>query len=226
MGVTASAEVASLKNLHTEARSPIIIAVLGFTYLVTSNTVPLRDEELALTVVPWLSFFFAGYSGYDVLGLVSCSAGVRAFLKYLDMHALMFESAPGPSGDRGVRPLTLPSLVVQSAPVPQYTRHCPFGPFTDAVHGAVGHNRWEVAGTPLPVKTQSRNMGRSLTFNVYAVCRVAFNTSGRHLGSDGGRPQNRTARTADAPQRKCSRSAPLEERPATPIPSVAHGAGV
>ena len=34
MGLTASAEVASLRNLHTEARPPIIIAVFGFTYLV------------------------------------------------------------------------------------------------------------------------------------------------------------------------------------------------
>ena len=58
-------------------------------------------------------------------------------------------------------------------------------------------------------------MGRILTFNVFAVCRVAFNPSGRDLRSDGRRPQNRTARTADAPQRKCSRSARLEERAAT-----------
>ena len=56
--------------------------------------------------------------------------------------------------------------------------------------------------TPLPVKTQGRTMDRSLAFNDYAVCRVAFNPSGRDLGSDGRRPQNRTARTADAPQRQ------------------------
>ena len=41
-----------------------------------------------------------------------------------------------------------------------------------------------------------------------------FNPSGRDLGSNGRRPQNRTARTADASQRKCSRSARLEERAA------------
>ena len=29
----------------------------------------------------------------------------------------------------------------------------PFGPCTDAVHGAPGHNRWGVVETPLPVKT-------------------------------------------------------------------------
>ena len=96
-----------------------------------------------------------------------------------------------------------------------YNSYCSLGPCTDAVHGAAGHNRWGVAETPLPVKTQGRNLDRSLTFNVYAVCRVAFNPSGRDLGSDGRRPQNRTARTADAPQRKCSRSARLEERAAT-----------
>ena len=61
-------------------------------------------------MVAWLSFFlFAGNPElvfstrgvlswrHDVLGLVSCSAGVWAFLKYLDMHALMF----GSTGDRG-----------------------------------------------------------------------------------------------------------------------------
>ena len=105
-------------------------------------------------------------------------------------------------------------------------RHCSLGPCTDAVHGAAGHNRWGVAETPLPVKTQGRNMGRSLTFNVYAVCRVAFNPLARDLGSDWRRPQNWTARTADAPQRTCFRSARLEERAATRVPSVAHGAGV
>ena len=94
-----------------------------------------------------------------------------------------------------------------------YNSYCSLGPCTDAVHGAAGHNRWGVAETPLPVKTQGRNLDRSLTFNVYAVCRVVFNPSGRDFGSDGRRPQNRTARTADAPQRKCSRSA--EERAAT-----------
>ena len=43
---------------------------------------------------------------------------------------------------------------------------------------------------------------------------MAFNPSGTDLGSDGRRPQNQTARTADAPQRRCSRSARLEERAA------------
>ena len=32
------------------------------------------------------------------------------------------------------------------------------------VHGAAGHNRWGVVETPLPVKTQGRNMDRSFKF--------------------------------------------------------------
>ena len=34
-------------------------------------------------------------------------------------------------------------------------------PCTAAVHGAAGHNRWGVAETPLPAKTQGRNTDRS-----------------------------------------------------------------
>ena len=45
-----------------------------------------------------------------------------------------------------------------------YNRYCSLGPCTDAVPGAAGHNRWGVAETPLPVKTQGRNLDRSLTF--------------------------------------------------------------
>ena len=37
-----------------------------------------------------------------------------------------------------------------------------FCPCTVLVHGASGHNRWGVVETPLPVKTQGRNMDRSL----------------------------------------------------------------
>ena len=32
----------------------------------------------------------------------------------------------------------------------QYTRCCPFGPCTAAVHGAPGHNRWGVVGDDTP----------------------------------------------------------------------------
>ena len=118
----------------------------------------------------------------------------------------------------------------------QYTRCCPLGPCTDAVHGAFNfsdHRQWSRRPQPLgsggdatPCEDPRQEHGPQFNFFVYAVCRVVFNPSGRDLGSDGGRPQNLTARTADAPQRKCSRSARLEERAATRVPSVAHGAGV
>ena len=41
-----------------------------------------------------------------------------------------------------------------------YIRSCPMVPVLFAVHGAAGHNPWRVAETPLPVKTQGRNMDR------------------------------------------------------------------
>ena len=50
-----------------------------------------------------------------------------------------------------------------------YIRCCPMVPVQFAFHGAAGHNRWGVAETPLPLKTQGRNMDRFKTFNVYAV---------------------------------------------------------
>ena len=118
---------------ETSTLEPHLLSLLQYMVLPiwhTSNTVALRDEELALTVVAWLSFFlFAGYSllvfftrgvlswrrsRYDVLGLVSCSAGVWAFLKYLDMHALVLGSTRVPRETEGrwqwrsLRPLALP----------------------------------------------------------------------------------------------------------------------
>ena len=117
---------------------------------------------LALLLLCWLF-------GYVVLGLVSCSAGVRAFLKYLDMHALMFESAPGLSGGRGEMAMAVASparlafargAVCACAAVHQTLS---FGPCTDAVHGAPGHNRWGVVETPLPAKTQGGTMDCLLT---------------------------------------------------------------
>ena len=57
------------------------------------------------------------------------------------------------------------------------------------VHGAASHKRWGVVETPISVKTQGRNMDRSLTFNVYALCRVSFLPSGEDRGSEGRRPK-------------------------------------
>ena len=68
-----------------------------------------------------------------------------------------------------------------------YNSYCSLGPCADAVHGAAGHNRWGVAETPLPVKTQGRNLDGSLTFNVYAVCRVAWAPSPEPDCQDGRR---------------------------------------
>ena len=89
----------SNRNLHTGATPAIIIAVVGFTCFYTSNTVALRDEELVLTVVAWLSFSFFLFSDcsglvfftrgvlssrYDVLGLVFLEYADKAFAEVPD----------------------------------------------------------------------------------------------------------------------------------------------
>ena len=50
-----------------------------------------------------------------------------------------------------------------------------FGPCTDAIHGAPGHNRSGVAETPLPVKSQGRNVDRLLSSRHKCCCRGFFN---------------------------------------------------
>ena len=100
------------------------------------------------------------------------------FLEYVAMVVLKFARAPGPSGDRGDMPLmaTWGLMAGHAACCTQYTRCCPFGPCTGAVHGAPGHNRWGVVETPLPVKTQGGTMNCFfLTSAIKYCCRVAFN---------------------------------------------------
>ena len=87
---------------------------------------------------------------------------VQVFLELAYWDALNYSRAPDLSGGRGgmawrsLRSLALPSfyavyqiLSLSSVPV------------KFPVHGAAGHNRWGVVETPLPVKTQGRNMDRS-----------------------------------------------------------------
>ena len=62
-------------------------------------------------------------------------------------------------GSRGYAPHGYMGLMAgHAACCTQYTRCCPFGPCTGAIHGAPGHNRWGVVETPLPVKTQGGTM--------------------------------------------------------------------
>ena len=79
------------------------------------------------------------------------------------------------------------------APFP-YTRHGPFSPCTVTVHGAAGHNRWGVVETPLPVKTQGRNMDRSFKW----CSRVSFNGSAREVPSRQRHVQSFNGRRAHA----------------------------
>ena len=83
---------------------------------------------------------------------------VRDFLEYALKLSLSSAKAPGPARDRGRWPYrSLRSLAVPLPCAVQQT--LPLGPCTVAAHGAPGHNRWGVAETPLPVKTQGRNAG-------------------------------------------------------------------
>ena len=64
-----------------------------------------------------------------------------------------------PRGSRGYAPHGYMGLMAGYASCcTQYIRCCPLGPCTDAVHGVPGHNRWGVAETPLPAKTQGRTV--------------------------------------------------------------------
>ena len=147
------------------------------TWLVSSRRTTLRAQAF----LEYVDKAFA-----EVPNIIEYPTPVQVLIDFVYWPLLMFAMAlasPEVEGRwqwRSLRPLALLSFVVRSAPLPPYIRCCPFGPCTVAVHGAAGHNRWGVAGTPLPVKTQGRNMGRSLTLNVYAVCRVACNPSGRN----------------------------------------------
>ena len=95
-----------------------------------------------------------------------------------------------------------------------YDRCCPFLPCTVLRFLELPATTGEVAERQSLARTQGRNLDRSFT-----VPRA-------DLGSEGHRPQNRAATTADTPQHECSRSAWLEERAATRVPSVAHGASL
>ena len=73
-----------------------------------------------------------------------------------------FANAPGPCGDRGEMAMAIARLF---CPLLLSTSDTAFFPlYSFAVLGAAGHNRWGVAETPLPVKTQGRNLDRGLTF--------------------------------------------------------------
>ena len=54
-------------------------------------------------------------------------------------------------GSRGYAPHGYMGLMAgHAACCTQYTRCCPFGPCTGAVHGETGHNRWGVVETTTP----------------------------------------------------------------------------
>ena len=132
----------------------------------TSNTVPLRDEVLALTVVAWLPFFFAVYSDYDVLGSVSCSFGQRtSIILYAVVRASGFPRVHGHRplevckrpwslrGSRGYAPHGTMGLMDWFCRLLCAVHQTlSLGPCTVSVNGAAGHNRWGVMEFRIPEK--------------------------------------------------------------------------
>ena len=87
---------------------------------------------------------------------------VRVFVKFAYWLSLKFPRAPDSHrGSRGGWPWRAPRWCV-----PHWPGCTSFSqvPVQLAVSGAAGHNRWGVAETPLPAKTQGRN--RDAVFNV------------------------------------------------------------
>ena len=92
--------------------------------------------------------------GFRLLAVLAC-------LNYVATDALNYTKAPGPSGDRGEWPWR---ALRWCAPRWPGCTSFSSGPCTVRGPGAAGHNRWGVAETPLPVKTQGRT--RAAAFNV------------------------------------------------------------
>ena len=114
---------------------------------------------------------FPDFPTFGYIFVVRCCIGlhvwvraycwIHVFLKYIFTDALNFEKPLAPMEERRGHGDGCASSLFLSYDVQQI---CSLGPCTDAVHGAAGHNRWGVAETPLLVKTQGRNVGRSCNF--------------------------------------------------------------
>ena len=141
-----------------------------------------------------------------------------------------FANAPGPCWDRGEMAMAIARLF---CPLLLSTSDTAFFPlYSFAVLGAAGHNRWGVAETPLPVKTQGRNLDRGLTFKPTPCVGCLLSPRGDQR-SEGHRPQNRTAKGADtifaqgalgARDRLCGRRPGYRQWPTGQYCTLAHGA--
>ena len=88
---------------------------------------------------------------------VRSGAYIADFLKYVFKYAMNYVSAPGLPWEaegrwqwRSLRSLALPSFAVHQL--------LSLVPCAVTVHGTPGHNRWGVVETPLPAKSQGRNL--------------------------------------------------------------------
>ena len=101
------------------------------------------------------------YWSPGITALHRMTVRVFVFIDFVYWLTLTFTKAPGPSGDRGRWPWR---ALRWCAPRWPGCTSFSSGPCTVRGPGAAGHNRWGVAETPLPVKTQGRT--RAAAFNV------------------------------------------------------------
>ena len=118
----------------------------------------------------WLSDATVCLFFFVVLRLAFVFLWVHVFFEHMALDLLKYTRAPGPFLDRkGMAPHGC--MVCRL----MYAVHqtLSLGPGTVTVSGAACHNRWGVAETPLPAKTQGRTLDCLFPANAYC-CRVAF----------------------------------------------------
>ena len=124
----------------------------------------LRSLSSLLPVSSWPSFPLGMRISVNGASGARVRVWLRVILKYVVAGALNYAKAPDPFGGRGRWPWRALRWCVPPWPGCTSFRQVPV---QHAVPGAAGHNRWGVAETPLPAKTQGRT--RVAVFN-----RVSF----------------------------------------------------
>ena len=109
---------------------------------------------------------------------------IHVFLKFDYRLILKHNKAPDPFGGLGEIAHGVAACYTRSAAfISSVPEKFPF-------HGAAGHNRWEVVETLLPVKTQGRNMDRSLSTCALSTCALCCRVSFDGFSPRRGRPSS------------------------------------
>ena len=123
--------------------------ILGSVVVPSSMQVRARSYGYAFRGVVW----------YDLLVWVDTVFALLAVAYWLFSK---FARAPDPARGRGDMPHTAFGVGGLVCSLLYAVHEMLFlGPCTDAVHGAPDHNRWGVTETPVPAKSQGRNVDRS-----------------------------------------------------------------